>query len=172
MKLSRYLKEGFELAETIQDHVVLMWASSELGRVHLRQGRLDEASRALELSRKFLTQDGHLSLIWVPLRNALCERELAASEQQSADERSASMKHTQAVCRKALDNGRRYRGLLPEAMRLWGVYEFDRGRSQHAKKWWTRSKSAAEAAGQRHDAVLSDMEAEMRLGERAQKGPE
>ncbi len=158
------LREAFESAETIQDHVVLMWATSELGRVHLRQGRLDEAARALELGRELLTQNSHVRLIWVPLRNALCEARLAASEHETGDEWVESMQRAKSVCREALDNGRKYRGLLPEAMRLWGVYEFDRGRPAHAKKWWNRSVRAADAAGQRHDVLLAEMEAETRQG--------
>ena len=164
------LTQAFEIAETIRDHVVLMWAASERGRIHVRQNRMDLASRELELSADFLTRHRHLSLIWVPLRNALCEASLAFAQHGAEDKPEHSIKHARKECSEAVSNGRRYRALLPEAQRLWGVYEAMRGNPGRAEKWWARSLRLARAMGQRHDAALSQMHTRARSDESRQTG--
>jgi class 3 adenylate cyclase/tetratricopeptide (TPR) repeat protein len=165
------LSQAHEIAETIQDHVVLMWSASELGRVHLRQNRADQAATELELSREFQTRHPHLSLIWVPLRNALCQASIADAEDKPAYDRNAAMVRARKLCSEALTNGKRYHALLPEAQRLWGVYQSLRGKLRKAEKWWTRSIRQAEAKEQRHDAALSKMEMEARMSKERHREP-
>lgn len=164
------LVHALEVAESIQDHVVLMWAASELGRVHLRQNRQDQAAQDLEMSRAFLARRRHMSLIWVPLRNAVCEAGLATIEHGNEAGTREPVLAAKKVCSEALVNGRRYQALLPEAQRLWGVFEFIRGKPANAEKWWARSIRLAEAREQRHDAALTMMEQEARMNRSHQAG--
>ncbi|MBI5572695.1 MAG: AAA family ATPase [Desulfomonile tiedjei] len=165
------LRQAIDIAEAIQDHVILIWSTSELGRCRLRQDRLDEAAAAMSLSRDLIARHGHLRLIWVPSRNAQCEWALAASEQACEADRAGSLRLARRACTEALSNAKTYEALLPEAARLKGVCEFLKGNATRARKWWHRSAKLAEASGQRHDLTATLMEMEQRLAHRSPTKP-
>jgi class 3 adenylate cyclase/tetratricopeptide (TPR) repeat protein len=159
------LSRARDLAITINDHIMAMWTESEVARCSVRQVRTNEARAAWESGEQWLRRYSNVRLIWVALRNALAEGSLHEAQQGDNSGAPERLKAAAKAVREALKNGRRYRGLLPEAQRLRGTYEWLKGRPGKARTWWQRSMRLAEAAGQRHDLAEALREAGTRLND-------
>jgi class 3 adenylate cyclase/tetratricopeptide (TPR) repeat protein len=161
------LQEACELAERARDWVFRTWAGNELGRCDLRRGQLEQALTTLEMSQQFYIEHPTKAMVWLPFRSGLPEAYMLAVEQSTESEKQNWLQKARCACRDALNHGKAYRGVMPEAMRLQGTYEWLRGKSTSARKWWQRSLALAEEMGQRYDLAMTHLEIGQRLGERA-----
>jgi class 3 adenylate cyclase/tetratricopeptide (TPR) repeat protein len=161
------LREAKELAETTQDHRFRVWSSGELGRCYLRQGQLEQALTTLEESRQYYIEHRKIAALWFPYFSGLAEVYLLAAERGAQSERANWLKKAGHACQDALKHGKAYRGVMPEAMRLQGTYEWLRGKPASAQRWWQRSLVLAEELGQPYDVGMTRLEMGRRRGERA-----
>jgi tetratricopeptide (TPR) repeat protein len=160
------LQEASELAQVTQDYRFCVFADGELGRCYLHKDQLKQALAALEVSRQFQVEHSDISTLWLPYFSGLVEVYLLATEQASKSEKAKWLKAAGHACREALKQGKAYRGVLPEAMRLQGTYEWLKGKPTSAQKWWQRSHMLAEEMGQRYDSGMALWEMGQRLGDR------
>lgn len=149
------LDAAVEPANEAHDYAVQMWIGSESGRCLMVQGRLEEALTALEESWRLHRVHKSLSLIWVSLHNAVAEVRLAAAEQSGEPPARERMRAARAACKAALKNARSFRGLMPEAMRLYAVYQWLRNKPDAARAWWGRSIGLARVIGQDYDLAVA-----------------
>jgi tetratricopeptide (TPR) repeat protein len=159
------LQKAIELARAIPAPSFCTSAGADLGRCYLRQGDLGQALTALRTSQGFYVEyfggDAYASL-----RNGSAEAYLLAAEQGDKTEKDDWLKKSKRACRDSLKLGRVFHPALPEAMRLQGTYEWLRGKSAPAQKWWQRSLALAEERGQHYDLGMTHLEMGQRLGER------
>jgi class 3 adenylate cyclase/tetratricopeptide (TPR) repeat protein len=163
------LQKASELAEMTREDRICIWVHGEVGRYHSRQGQLGQALTALEAGRQLYDErkSSHGgSMMWLPFWNSLAEACLLAAEQGDESDRAGWLEKAGRACQDGLRQGKAYRGVMPEAMRLRGTYEWLRGRPKAAQKWWRRGLALAEEMGQRHDLGLTHLEMGRRLGER------
>lgn len=160
------LNEAMKLAESVQDYVFYITSLHEQGRCYLRQRQLDAALTSLEKAHSFYIEHPTKAMAWLPFRNGLPEAYLAAADRSEADEKVAWLNKASLVCREALKQGKRYQGVLPEAMRLQGTYEWLRGKPRSAQKWWKRSLALAEELKQAYDVGMTLLEMGQRLCDR------
>ena len=90
-----------------------------------------------------------------------------AAEQSEESGRADLLKKAKSSCRAALKQGKAFRPGMPEAMRLQGTYEWLRGRSAAALKWWQRSLALADEMGHGYDVGVTNLEMGQRLHRRA-----
>ena len=93
----------------------------------------------------------------MPLILGLAELYLARGE----------LKMARRACREALKQCRLFRPGLPDAFRLYGSYEWLRGKPVAAMRSWQRSLALAEKQEQRYDAGIIHLEMGERLNDRA-----
>jgi class 3 adenylate cyclase/tetratricopeptide (TPR) repeat protein len=155
------LTEAAELSEVIPDHVMFMWSRAELGRCYLGLQRVGEALEALKVAESFFMEHANIRLIWVSLRNAIASCCLATAEQDGGH-RPELLQKAGKACRDAMKNAQVYRGLLPEALKLYGTYWWFSGKQRKAKRHWLRSRKLAERLGQRIDLAMVLRELGMR----------
>jgi len=161
------LAKGAEVASAVPDHWTHAQICGQLGQLHLAQGELEHAFTALRAGQ-CLRREHNVSYVHAtPVCNGWAEAHLLATERSSEAESPDWLKKTRSACRTALKHGNIYRGGLPEAMRLQGTYEWLRGKSAAAQKWWQRSINLAEELGQPYDLGMTHLEMGRRLGERA-----
>ncbi len=149
------LLEAIELSELSQDHVFYITACHEQGVCHLKQGDLEQALRLLEKARKHFTEHPTQAMVLIPFLNGLPEAYIAAADTSAGDQRALWLSKAASACKPALKHGKRYPGVMPEAMRLKGTCEWLRGRQSKAAKWWKRSLSLAEALKQQYDVAMT-----------------
>ena len=158
------LQEACELSVGTQDCRFRLFAGAELGRSYLRKGQFEQALTVLEDSHQFYIENRCISPTWLPFFNGLTEAYLLATEERDKSKRSGWMKKAKRSCQDALKHGKGFRGVMPEAMRFKGTYEWLKGNSSSAMKWWQRSIDLAEKMGQRYDLGMTYLE----IGRRAE----
>ena len=162
------LTRSEELANTVPDYMTQVEVLGQLGQLYLRQGELERALATLRESQRLSVKHNVVHAIYVtPLRNGLAEAYLLAAQRNDGTDRADWLRKAKPACRAALKHGKAFRGGLPEAMRLQGIYEWLRGKRAGARKWWQRSIDLAEELGQPYDLGMTHLEMGRRLGERA-----
>jgi tetratricopeptide (TPR) repeat protein len=104
--------------------------------------------------------------IWLPFRFGIAEAYLLAVEQTVKPEKGYWLKKAGTACQEALRQGKPYRGLMVEAMRMKGTYEWLKGRLSSAEKWWQRSLKRAEELGMSYELGITHLEMGKRLKDR------
>jgi tetratricopeptide (TPR) repeat protein len=104
--------------------------------------------------------------IWLPFRFGIAEAYLLAVEQTARPEKDYWLKKAGTACQEALRQGKPYRGLMVEAMRMKGTYEWLKGRLSSAEKWWQRSLKRAEELGMSYELGMTHLEMGQRLKDR------
>jgi class 3 adenylate cyclase/tetratricopeptide (TPR) repeat protein len=160
------LKEASKLAEAARDDTFRIFANHELGCCYFRQGQLEQALTCLEENRQFYVEHPSKAMVWLPFRAGLAEAYLAVTEQDDRAKRANWLKKAGRACQDALKQGKAYRGVMPEAMRLQGTYEWLRGKPAPAQRWWQRSLVLAEELSQPYDVGTTYLEMGQRLSER------
>jgi hypothetical protein len=163
----RQNRRAVELGEAVPDYPGRVGAGAQLAMCYLRLGNLGRALEEIEASQKVcversLREPSQQGI----LRNGLTEIYLAAAERTSGQERAGWLKQAQRAGRDALRHARRYRPARSKAMRMWGRYEWLRGRKALARLWWLRSLAEAEALGTPYDVGRAHLEIGLRLGDR------
>ena len=147
------LLECVELSTNIKNHYNAVSAGGELGRFYLSLGEVEKADQILASSEKIfrLYKPGWGAQI--PLVLGLVELHLAKGD----------LKKGRLACREALQQCKRARIGLPDALRLRGTYEWLRNKPTAAQHWWQRSLVLAKKMGQRYDLGRAHLEIGQRL---------
>ena len=104
-------------------------------------------SPLIEATNQFWIDHSSVTLIWVDFHNAAAEVYLTAARKGAVDGRKLWLQKAAKACKKALKQGRAFRCVLPDAMRLQGTYRWLRGAERSARRWWRRSIALAEELG-------------------------
>ncbi len=151
------LLECVEISNRIKNYYNVVSGGGELGRCYLRMGEVEKAAQILGPSEKIRRQ---YKAGWgggqMPLMLGLVELYLVRGD----------LKKARLACREAVQQGHLFRPGLPDALRLRGVYEWQRGNPAAAKKWWGRGLALAEKQGQHYDAGVIHLELGERLNDR------
>jgi tetratricopeptide (TPR) repeat protein len=135
-----------------------VFASGVLGRCHLRQGNVDQALTLLGQSCQLIRSHRLRGFSCAPAWISLAQAYLLASEQAEKPYRAYTLKKARQACRAALAQEKFDRGSRVAACRMQGLYEWLRGKSKPAQKWWQRSLEAAKALGARYELGLTHLE--------------
>jgi hypothetical protein len=98
--------------------------------------------------------------------NNLAEACLAAATQSEGSQRQAWLNKAQGTLRTALREAPKFSVKAPQAQRLKGTYEWLRGKSAEAQRWWQKSLAEAEQMGLRYDLGITHLEIGQQLGAR------
>ena len=90
---------------------------------------------------------------------------LQAAEQSETIGRAAWLKKAGRACRAGMKLRKAFHPGKPEALRLQGRYEWLKGNTVQAQRWWQKSLAEAEALGMRYELGLTQLEIGQRLGE-------
>jgi class 3 adenylate cyclase/tetratricopeptide (TPR) repeat protein len=152
------MAEAGVLAEQVHDYAIRIWAGVETARVRLRQDRLSEALEILEETRQYRETHDKISLVWVAYENPIAEVRLAAASAAQGTDRARLMKKAKHACRDAIRQAKKFRGLMPEAMRLLGHHQWLTGHSSRAQQTWRSAADLSEKTGQRYDHAAALIE--------------
>jgi class 3 adenylate cyclase/tetratricopeptide (TPR) repeat protein len=162
-----HLQAAIELFRGVPDFQSLAFAGGELGQCYLRQGEYGKAISLLEESEDLIVTRRLRGWLCTSPRIGLAEVYLIAAEQAAGAERSSLLEKAGRACRRALRQSRIDRGGLAASCRLWGTYEWQRGRRAAAERWWRRSLAVAEAQGARYELGRTCLETGRRTGDAA-----
>jgi class 3 adenylate cyclase/tetratricopeptide (TPR) repeat protein len=160
------LKKAIEVSEEVPDYHTHVAASGWLGRTYVSTGELDKALAVLETSQEVLSASGVIIEIAI-LANGYSEVYLAAAEHSTGKEKIAWLTKANLSCKKSLKAAKRYRPPLMDAQLFQGRYEWLRGNSSAAQKWWRRALEEARQKGDRYEEGIAHLEIGSRLGDRA-----
>jgi tetratricopeptide (TPR) repeat protein len=165
-KAAANLKEAVNLAERVPNHWYRVTAGSFLGDCYLRRGDIAQALAVLEQNRDYAVQHGIKGP--VTYQNALAETYLLMGERTSGSDRLIWLGKARSACRAALRTGKRYvPRLLPDALRVQGLYSYISGNQPKARTLWQKGITMAEKGGMRFEAGLTHLEVGRRLKDRA-----
>lgn len=163
------LSAALDLARAARDLMLLPHAASELGRCLLTQGRLAEASEILDSADRRVRAchlRGHHVVL---MRQAMMELRLAEARRAGdPGGRRRALARARRTGRHALRAAQTYRGALPEALRLRGVWLWEAGRNRDAEECWRQSLDEAEHLGARYESALTLLAAGEHTGKAAQ----
>ncbi len=159
------LGKARELAQATLDYAVSVWSGTELARCGQFMGRLDEALEEIAATREYHDSHPKVSLIWVPMLNAIAAVHLAQWERCPRKQWAERKRAATRSCRQALKHAKIFRILLPEALRLQGTHEWIRGKPAKARRWWNRSLQVGRSLGQRWDEATTYREMSLRLND-------
>ncbi len=164
-----HLKQAIDLAEAIPIFFARVDAGNALGQCYLRQGQWQNALNTMEANQRFIVEH---NMRRNPFRNSILSNNLAAAylqavEQSNLVDKDAWLKKAGGTCRAALKWGKTFRQGKSEAMRLQGRYEWLKGNTAQAQRWWQKSLAEAETLGMPYELGLTHWEIGRRLGERA-----
>jgi tetratricopeptide (TPR) repeat protein len=160
------LLKAIALYEGIPDHQGVAEATSDLGLCYLRQGRRQDAITALETSNRVIAERGLRGVHGTRPRNGLADLYLAVVEQANGATRTHALRKARRACKAALKHTRIDRSGLPGACRVRGTYEWLKGRSGAARRWWLRSLSIAKELGAPFEVGTTHLEIGRRLRDR------
>lgn len=164
-----HLSQALEIAEASGNVFLRVQAANELGQCYLRQAQWQTALDTLDSNEAFIAGHnfGRAPFPNAMLQNGLAGAYLLASERGLQRERNAWLEKAGRACRAALRWGKSLRPGMPEALRLQGRYEWLRGNTARARRWWRRSLAEAEALQMPYEVGLTHLEMGQRLGEAA-----
>ena len=160
------LKRAVALADAVPDHLNRVETRGDLGKCLLRLGEWQEAEVVLEEGRRLCGEHRVQYHNAVPVLAGLVEVYLHAAEQTEEPVKRQWLEKAARASEAALKNARRFRPGLAEAMRLRGTYEWLRGSTTSAQKWWQRSIGLATQLGIRYDLGMAHLEMGLRLHDR------
>jgi class 3 adenylate cyclase/tetratricopeptide (TPR) repeat protein len=132
----------------------------------LRQGRCREAQDLLDAQDEPIRRNGIRGYFLRSVRIAraeLCLLELETAQQASS---GGPMGDAKAACRDLRRMAKADVCAYVAAYRLWGTYEWLRGRPGRAESWWRKSVGKAEELGARYEGALSELEIGRLVGDR------
>lgn len=160
------LQQGVVLLRGVPDHQGTVCSSGNLARCYLRQRKVSEAMAVLEDSRRLVAEHGLRGFLCVPTWMSLAQAHLTVVEQAEGEARARALRDAKRSCRVALAQGRLDCAALAAAYRMQGTYEWLRGKSGPAQRWWQRSLELAERLGARYELGLTCLEVGRRMRDR------
>jgi class 3 adenylate cyclase/tetratricopeptide (TPR) repeat protein len=152
------LKKGIELSEAMMLHEARVLDGYVLGRCYLRLGELEKSLDAVTETHKWMTTHKVKGFNPIVASLGFVEIYLAAAEQAVGSKRKDWLRKAGPVCKKLLRLAKVKRLFLPQAMRLQGKYEWQRGKTSSAKECWEGSQHLAEEMGMRYEAGMIHLE--------------
>jgi tetratricopeptide (TPR) repeat protein len=160
------LKKAIELLEAIPNHEGRVMAGCVLYKCYLRLGDIERSLDALmETDGYRVKHNAKLYQHFVHL--GFFRIYIAAAEQTKGRDREESLEKANVAGKNALRSARLRRIILPEAIRLQGVYDWLTGRQASAQKCWQRSIALAEEMGMRYESGMTYLEMGQQLKDRA-----
>lgn len=147
-----------ELADSIPDYSFRIGAGSDMGRILVRQGKLDEALIELDQTYKLCLEHPEGFGMMENLSIALAEAYLAMAEGSTGSERRSWLVKSKRLCDDALRLSNKAHYIRTEAYIVKGKFEMLMGNKTSAAKWWQRAISTAEEYGFLYDLGLSHLE--------------
>jgi tetratricopeptide (TPR) repeat protein len=142
-----------QLLESVPDYAVLSLALSQLAFAFVQLGRPQEAFPLLARSRELRRQHWVRAQLASPSILSSAECYLLALENKSLDprERAGLLHHARKACGEATRHGRGVHDHSgPDALRLRGMLEWQRGKVRAARQAWARACDIAERVGARY----------------------
>ncbi len=142
-----------QLLEAVPDYAVLSLALSQLAFAFVQLGRPQEAFPLLARSRELRRQHWVRAQLASPSILSSAECYLLALENKSLDprERAGLLHHARKACGEATRHGRGVHDHSgPDALRLRGMLEWQRGKVRAARQAWARACDIAERVGARY----------------------
>ncbi len=159
------LKKAIDVSEEVPDYHTQVAASGWLGRCYVASGELDDALSVLETSQEILSASGVI-IEKAILGNGFSETYLAAAERSTGGERREWLNKAKHSCRDTLQAAKRYRPPLFDAQLFQGRYEWLRGNSSAAQKWWRKALDESRRKGDRYEEGIVHLEIGSRLSDR------
>jgi len=147
------LSRSRQLLEAVPDYAVLSLALSQLAFAFVQLGRPQEAFPLLARSRELRRRYWVRAQLASPSILSGAECYLLALENKGLDdrERASLLHHARKACDEATRHGRRVRDHSgPDAMRLRGMLEWQRGNVRAARRTWAGGCDLAERMGARY----------------------
>jgi tetratricopeptide (TPR) repeat protein len=160
------MQKAIDLLWEIPDYLVVGLAKKDLGRCCLRQGKLEKGIALVEESCQILAEYKVNTHHDADFYNGLAEAYLWRVD-AVGDDNAAALKSAGPAVRRALKYSKRFKGRLPVAWRLEGLYQYFKGKVPAAKKCWQKSIDAAEKTGARYELGATYLEFGRRCGERS-----
>jgi tetratricopeptide (TPR) repeat protein len=161
----RDLERAIEVSEEVPDFHTQVAAGGWLGRCYIAKGELDKAFSVLETSQEVLLASG--VIIEIPiLGNGFSEAYLAMAERSTGKEKQKWLKKAKRSCQDTLRAAKRYRPPLLDAQIFQGRYEWLRGNSSAAEKWWDKALQESRQTRDRYAEGVIYLEIGTRLGDR------
>ena len=158
-----HLREAQRMAGHTEDYMFYIFSSAELTRCLSRHGQSDLALELLDTTEEFCEAHPNTQMVWHPIMNAATEVYLRAADENRGSGKANCLQKAGAACLQALKQGRAYRGVMPEAMRLKGTYEWLKNNPSSAKRWWKRSVALGKELGQPYDLAMTLLEIGLHL---------
>jgi tetratricopeptide (TPR) repeat protein len=159
------LARAIEVSEEVLDYHTQTAASGWIGRCHVAKGDLDQALTRLETGQQVLSAHGVIIEIAI-LGNGFSKAYLAAAEGSTGKDREEWLKKAKRSCRDSLKAAKRYRPPLFDAQMFQGRYEWLRGSSSAAEKWWGKALQESKQTNDRYAEGVIHFEIGLHLGDR------
>jgi tetratricopeptide (TPR) repeat protein len=161
------LQESYDLGGTVPDYAMRIEAGAELGRCFLRQGKLTKAISVLEAAQQTYFEHPERWGVSSDLYNALVEAYVIAAEQSDPTLKATYLEKAQRASHTAFELGKGSRSRLPDTMWMRGRYEWLKGKTAAARKWWQKGLELAEKQGERFDLAAIHLEMGQRFKDQA-----
>jgi class 3 adenylate cyclase/tetratricopeptide (TPR) repeat protein len=158
------LEKAINISEEVPDYHTQVAASGWLGRCYTAKGELEQALAVLETSQEVLSTQGVI-IEKALLGNGFSETYLAAAERSTGVDRQEWLKNSKRSCKYSLKAAKIYRPPLMDAQLFQGRYEWLRGNSSAAQKWWRKALAEARQKSDRYEQGIIHLEIGSRLGD-------
>jgi tetratricopeptide (TPR) repeat protein len=149
----------------VPDHISLLNASGVLIRCHLAKGQLEEALSAIEVSQELLPSSAVVENNPI-MGNGISEAYLGAVENDTGTARQDWLKKAKRNCSSMLKVTKSNRTALPDSLLLQGRYEWLRGKSIAAEKWWGKAMDESRRLKDPYMEGMVHLEIGRRTGDR------
>jgi len=160
------LQKAIDLLWDIPDYLVVGLAKKDLGRCYLRRGKIDAGTALIEEGCQILTEYCVNNYFDADFYNSLAEARLRKAEAAGTAGNADALKTAKSALKLSQKYSKRFKGGLPVALRLEGIYAFLEGNVSKAQKYWQRSLDAAEKMGARYELGATYLEFGKRCGKR------
>lgn len=158
------MEKAINISEEVPDYHTQVAASGWLGRCYTAKGELEQALAVLETSQEVLSTQGVI-IEKALLGNGFSETYLAAAERSTGVDRQEWLKNSKRSCKYSLKAAKIYRPPLMDAQLFQGRYEWLRGNSSAAQKWWRKALAEARQKSDRYEQGIIHLEIGSRLGD-------
>ena len=143
-----------------------MVGSYDLYKLYFRVGDLNASLQTLIDADHYRIKH-HVKWHAYLVASAFPEVYLALAEEATGTSRTGFLREAKGALKKSLRWAKVRGSILPEALRLQGVYDWLTGKQPSAQKHWQRSLAHAENMGMRHEVAMTHLEMGRRLSDQS-----
>jgi tetratricopeptide (TPR) repeat protein len=160
------LYQTLEHAQRAPNHGLILRVSAPLAASYRLEGDLGHAREVLDAGGAVRQQHGiRWPLQTGPLQCEVVAVLLAEYESKSENRRPEALREAGEACVRAVKIAKKYRPVMPRALRWRGTYEWLRGDERAALSSWESSAREAAARGWRYELALTEIERGLRLAD-------